>query len=138
MPGTPDLGTGTIFTFTGLTVNLTSVTMSGISREAVETTHLNTGVARSFIPGDLYNPGTIECEFQVDTTTPVTTQTLDDASSAGFMRTGSAAWTLAVGAIGTWAGNGFITDFSQTFPTEELATGSFTLNCTGAITTSNT
>ena len=134
MAGTPDLGTGGILTFTGITVNLTSISMSGVSRDSIDTTHLGTATpARTFLPTDLYDPGSIECEFQVDTTGPVTTQQI-----ATFMTTGVAAWSIAIGAIGTWSGNGFVTDFSQEFPTEELATGSFTLKCTGAITTSNT
>ena len=129
----PDLGTGTILTFTGITVDLTSISMSGVSREKIDTTHLLTSTARSSIPTDLYDAGTIECEFHVDTAGPVTTQQI-----ATFMASGVAAWSVAVAAIATWSGNGYVTDFSMEFPTEELATGSFTLTCTGAITTSNT
>jgi len=132
--GTPDLGTGADLTFTGITVHLTNISMSGISRESIDTTHLLTTVARTSIPTDLYEPGSIECEFLVDTTTPVTTQAI-----ATFMTSASASWSMAVGSIGTWSGsNAYCTDFNQSFPNEELATGSFTLKVSGAITTSDT
>ena len=134
MAGTPDLGTGAILTFAGITVNLTSIGMSGISREAIDTTHLGSSVAKSYLPSDLYEPGSLECEFQVDTTGPLTTQQI-----ATFMASGVAGWTIQSGSgLGKWTGNGFIVDFSQDWPTEELMTGSFTLKCTGAITTADT
>ena len=133
MAGTIDIGTGTTFAFTGLTVNLTSISMSGVARDKIDTTHLGSTPTKTSIPSDLYDPGTIECEFQVDTATPVTTQKIET-----FMASGVALWTLQVAAIGKWEGNGYITDFSQDFPTEELSTGSFTLTCTGAITTTDT
>lgn len=134
MAGTPDLGTGATLTFTGITVNLTSIGMSGVSRDSIDTTHLQTTVARSSLPTDLYAPGEIACEFQVDTTGPVTTQQI-----ATFMTSGVAAWTIqSGGSLGKWTGNGYLTDFSQDWPTEELMTGSFTLTCTGAIVTANT
>ena len=129
-----DLGTGVIFVFSGLDgVDLTSVSMSGISRDKIDTTHLLSSTTRSSIPTDLYDAGTIECEFHVDTANPVANQQI-----ATFMANGVAAWSIAVALIATWSGNGYVTDFSMDFPTEELTTGSFTLTCTGAITTSNT
>ena len=134
MAGTPDLGTGVVLTFAGITVNLTNIGMSGISREAIDTTHLGSSGAKSYLPSDLYEPGSLECEFQVDTTGPVTTQQI-----ATFMGTSVEAWTIqSGGSLGKWTGNGFIVDFSQDWPTEELMTGSFTLKCTGAITTADT
>ena len=132
----PDIGTGTIFTFAGLdAINITSISMSGISREAIDTTYLGSTTTKTSIPSDLYDAGTIECTFQVDTATPVTTQSI----AIFYVSAGTvAAWSIAVASIGTWSGNGYVTDFSQDFTTEELITGSFTLTCTGAITTSNT
>lgn len=134
MAGTPDLGTGTILTFANITMDLTSVAMTGISRPSIETTHLGSTPTQTFIPGDLYDPGSIECEFEVDTTSPVTTMDIET-----IMVASSGSWTIAVGALATWSGsNAFATDFSWNLPTEELATGSFTLKITGDIGTSNT
>ena len=134
MAGTPDLGTGTILTFANITMNLTSVAMTGISRESIETTHLGSTPTKTFIPGDLYDPGSIEVEFQLDTTGPVTTMDIET-----IMADPSQSWTIAVGSLATWTGsNAFTTDFSWNLPVEELATGSFTLKISGAIGTSNT
>ena len=132
--GTPDLGTGTILLFNNITMHLTSVSMSGISRESIETTHLGSTPTKTFISGDLYDPGSIECEFQLDTTAPVTTMAI-----ATIMGAVSSSWSIAVGSLATWSGsNAFATDFSWNLPLEELATGSFTLKVTGDIGTSNT
>ena len=129
-----DLGTGTILIFAGITVDLTSVAMTGISRESIETTHLGSTPTKTFIPGDLYDPGSIEVEFQLDTTGPVTTMDIET-----IMADPSQSWTIAVGSLATWTGsNAFTTDFSWNLPVEELATGSFTLKITGDIGTSNT
>ena len=129
-----DLGTGTILLFSNITVDLTSVAMTGISRPSIETTHLGSTPTQTFIPGDLYDPGSIECEFQVDTTAPVTNMDIET-----LMVAGSSSWSIAVGSLATWSGsNAFVTDFSWNLPTEELATGSFTLKITGDIGTSNT
>ena len=134
MAGTADLGTGTILTFGGITMEITSLSMSGISRESIETTHLGSTPTKTFIPGDLYDPGSIECEFQLDTTAPVSTMDIETIMAAS-----SSSWTIAVGSLATWTGsNAFATDFSWNLPLEELATGSFTLKISGDIGTSNT
>ena len=131
--GTPDIGTGTTLIMDNVTIHLTSISLSGVSRESIETTHLASGTVRSFIPSDLYDPGTIECEFITDSTTPVTTHNI-----ASIMADVTTVWTIQVAAIGKWTGSGFVTDISFDFPTEELQTGSFTLKVSTAITTTDT
>ena len=128
------VGTGTVLTLGGitLTVDRLSIGMSGISRESIETTHLGTLAARTFIPSDLYDPGSLEVEFQVDATTPATTMAVET-----IMTDATIDWTLVMNEGGDWAGNGFVVDFSWNLPLEELATGSFTLKCSGGITTAN-
>ena len=74
----------------------------------------------------------LECQF--DTTAPVTNMDIET-----LMVAASSSWSIAVGSWATWSGsNAFVTDFSWNLPTEELATGSFTLKITGDIGTSNT
>ena len=130
MSGTPAVGTGTVLTMAGivLTVDRLSIGVSGVSRESIETTHLSTGNARTFIPSDLYDPGSIEVSFQLDSTTPLTTMAVET-----IMTDATTGWTIVMNEGGDWAGNGFVTDFSWDLPLEELATGTFTLKCTGAI-----
>ena len=130
--GTPDIGTGTTLTMDNVTIHLTSISLSSVSRESIETTHLGTTFNRTFIPSDLYDPGTIECEFITDSATPVTTHKIED-----IMADVVTVWTIQVGAIAKWTGSGFVTDISFDFPTEELQTGSFTLKVSTAITTTN-
>ena len=135
MAGTVAVGTGTTLTLSGIAtfdVFMLSIAHSSISRESLETTHLGTGAARSFIPGDLYDPGSIEVEFQVPMDSPLTNMKIED-----IMVDATTTFTVTVNEGGDWAGNGFITDFSWNFPLEELATGTFTLKCSGGITTTN-
>ena len=134
MAGTPDLGTGTILTFANITMNLTSVAMTGISRESIETTHLGSSPTKTFIPGDLYDPGSIECEFILDDA-PLTSV----ADVNVLLLLGAAGFTVTMDTgQGKWTGTAFATDRSWNFPLEELATGSVTLKITGSITTADT
>ena len=70
-----DIGTGTsiLFGTSGFAAELTSVSMDGISREIVETSHLGTPIAgagklgsKTFIAGDLSDPGTLSIEGHFD------------------------------------------------------------------------
>ena len=134
MAGTPAVGTGTTIAIGGitLTVDRLSIGASGISRESIETTHLGTSEARTFIPSDLYDPGSLEVAFQLDSTTPLTTMRVET-----IMNAASNTWTVTMNEGGDWTGNAFVTDFSWDIPLEELATGTFTLKCTGGIDTTN-
>ena len=134
MAGTPAVGTGTTLAIGGitLTVDRLSIGASGISRESIETTHLGTSEARTFIPSDLYDPGSLEVAFQLDSTTPLTTMAVET-----ILTTASNTFTVTMNEGGQWDGNAFVTDFSWDIPLEELATGTFTLKCTGGITTTN-
>ena len=127
------VGTGATLTFTGVGVNLTSISMSGMSRESVETSHLGTTGGRTYLEGDLYDPGTIECEFQ-----------MDDAPNGkvadveALLQLPAAAFTVQMDSgQGKWTGTAFATDLNWNFPLEELATGTLTLKVTGNITTAD-
>ena len=127
------IGTGATLTFGGHSLNLTSLSMTGGSRESIETTHLGTGSARTFLEDDLYDPGSIECEFQLDDA-PNTT----DADIENMLGLAAAGFTVQMDASeGKWTGTAFATDVSWTMPVGELATGSLTLKITGAITTAD-
>ncbi len=83
MPGaTVDIGTGATIVFgtSGFTAEVMSISIDGIDRESIETTHLGTTVpaanqygGRTYIPGDLADPGTttIEINFNPDTLPPI-------------------------------------------------------------------
>ena len=134
MPAIAAVGTGTTIVLGGitLTVDRMSIGMSGIARESIETTHLGTSAARTFIASDLYDPGSLEVAFQLDSTTPLTTMAVET-----ILGVGAQVFTVTMNEGGQWDGSAFVTDFSWDIPLEELATGTFTLKCTGAIVTTN-
>lgn len=124
-----DVGTGTTLTLTGLDSNftgaITSVEWSGWSAESVETTHMGTSTARTFISGDLYDPGeiTLEGHFQP-------TNALPTWGTAGSIVISFA----GVGTTNRWTVSGFITEFSIGDPLEDIMTFSATFKCTGSVT----
>lgn len=120
---TPDVGTGTSIAFsTSFLALLTNVDWSGISRSAVETTTMATTTAKTFMPSDIYDPGslTVEMQFDSDAAPPVN----------------GAAETITVtfGDSETWIASGFLTDFAFTAATEELITATATIKFSGPIT----
>lgn len=117
-----DVGTGTTITYaSGFCAEILSITPPGLSREAIETTHMGTTTAKTFMPGDLYDGGElgVSMAFAPGTTVPIT----------------SAAETVTVtfpdGA--TWAFSGFMTGFEATVPLEDKMTGDATIKVTGAL-----
>ena len=128
------LGTGATFTFSGFTYQLNSIQWSGISRQAIKTSHLGTTVATasnfgsdSFLPSKLSDPGTLEFEFNMD---PDQNPPIDGVAAAftlTFINTpsDSAAWT----------GTAFMTDFSFSIPLEDKLVGNATFKVTGLVTT---
>ena len=125
-----DLGTGTTITFgtSGFTANVVSVDWDGIERASVQTSHLGTTTAHTFIPGDLYNPGEISLEIQFD---PDDFPPIDQAAE-----TITVTFPLSSGGstAANWAGTGFATGFTAGVPLEELMTGTLTVKMSGAIT----
>lgn len=65
-------GTGATVTFgtSGVSLRATSIQSQGLAWEAIPTTHLTTATAKTFIRGDLYDPGTINISFLCDPSTP--------------------------------------------------------------------
>jgi hypothetical protein len=127
-----DIGTGATFEFvtTGLTLDLTSIEVSGVAREAVDITHLGTTVAKAFIPGDLYDPGEISFEGLLD---PQDGDTFPITGASETMRvtfpTPSGLTTPA-----KFECTGFVTEYEFGVPMEEEMTFSMTIKLTGAIT----
>ena len=135
MAGTAAVGTGAIFTLgttSTFTVDRLSFNMGGLSRESIETTHLLTPNARTFIASDLYDPGTLEIEFHVDSATPATTMDIETLMGAN-----AETWNIAFSGGGDWGGNGFIKEITWNVPLEELGTGTMTFQCSGVISTTN-
>lgn len=128
MPAT-DVGTGTsiVFGTSAFTANIDSIDWSGITREAINASHLGTTGDHEFIPGDLVDNGEIGLEFHfapndfppIDQPAEVVTITFPIPSGG------------AAGA--TWAASAFMTDFEINSATEEKMTASATLKVSGSI-----
>src|SRR5688572_5397727 len=104
-------GTGASISFeSSAFLQITNIDVSGITRPSIDTTHMtstpgngtSTIGGRTFMPGDLADPGTIEVEFHYnpDTTPPI----MAVASTLRLTITG--ATTSAY-----WECSGFATDF---------------------------
>ena len=135
MPGTLAVGTGTILTLGSnllFTVNRLSYAMDGLSLESIDTTHMGSTLAKSFIASDLYDPGTLTVEFQLDSETPLSTM-----DTVALMDGTVDTWLLTMQDTGNFSGNGFVKEVSWNYPLEDLATGTLVIQCTGVIATAN-
>jgi len=132
-----DIAHSTAITFSsGFIAELTDINWSGISREAIETSHMGLAAAgsgkfgnRTFLPGELIDPGTLECEiaFDPDTLPPI----------AGAAETVTITWPLPSGqtTAGTFACSGFMTDFSLSAQLEgSRMTANVTIKLSGECT----
>ena len=129
-----DIGTGaTLVIGTAWTVNVTSLGFGGVTRPAIKSSHLGSANnVDTFIVGDLYDAGTIEVGFQVDTEDPnskvipfakaVATLTINYPLNAAVDQ------TAAKDVV-----SGFITNVSWDVPLEDLCTGTATFKLTGTI-----
>lgn len=120
---TPDVGTGGAITFSSSFLGrILNIEWTGISREALETSTMATTGGKTFMPGDLYDPGSLNVTIQFDTdASPPITSTAE---------TVTVTWPDAE----TWSASGFLTDFSVTAAKEEVMEATATIKFTGSIT----
>jgi len=140
-----DIGTGATIVF-GTTLwagNIMSISWSGVGRPKIKTSHLGTAAVtgHTYIPGDIYEPGELEVEYQQDTgivlTATAAQATYKTPPYKGPLETITVTMPKATATISTgakFAGSGFITDLNVDAPLEELITGRFTVAFSGSIT----
>ena len=121
MAGATDIGTGTTLTFRSFGMELMTVSWTGIERAAIDTSHMGTTGGRTFIPGDLYDPGEIVAEVHLNTT--------DEPEITGA----AAALTITFPDAETWSASAFMTGFEFTDPLEDKMTATATFKCSGSI-----
>lgn len=123
---TPDLGHGAAISFqTGFFAKLLGVEWTGVHREAIETTVLDTSGGKTFIPGDNYDPGELHVTMQFDT----------DSAWVTAIAAAAETVTLTFPDAETAAASGFMTDFQITDITNEgVMTAEATVKLTGSIT----
>ena len=138
MPGAAvDVGHGTTITFgtSGFTANIESVSWDGIARTVIETSHMGTTAAganqfgnRTFIPGDLVDPGTLtmNIHFNPQTNPPI----------GAVAETITVTYPLVAGdsTPATWACSGFVSAFSLTDPMDDKMTAVLTVKFSGKVT----
>lgn len=121
------LGTGSTLSFgtnTTFLPELLSVEFSGRNRESINSSHMGTSNAHTFIPASLVDNGTITATFHHDGTDDFETL----INHAGEMV------TVQWGAAGvSWACTAFVTDVSASSPLEDKMTATMTLKCTGTV-----
>ena len=120
------IGTGLTVSGTTYTAEILSVSWSGLSREAIDTSYMGTTTARTFMAGELYDPGEVTFEVALD---PGASATLPVSAAAGTITV-----THTDTGAATWAATGFCTNMEWTVPMEDRPTASLTYKLSGAIT----
>lgn len=122
-----DQGYGITITFqTGFFAEVLSVTLNGISRTAIPTTHSTTTSGwMTFLMSDLKDGGTIEVEFQFD---PDETPPIDQAAESVTVT-----FPVPPGQSngGTMVATAGMTDMSISVPVDDKMTASATLKISG-------
>ncbi|MBE3118841.1 MAG: hypothetical protein IMZ50_08815 [Candidatus Atribacteria bacterium] len=119
-----DITTGTTITFatSAFTAEIASVNGPDYSRESINTSHLGTTTAHTFIPADLYDAGSLSLSihYNPDTTVPINSapETITVTYPAGA----------------TVSFSGFMTGHNATGPLEDKMTADVTIKITGAVT----
>jgi hypothetical protein len=103
-------------------MELLSVSWTGIERAAIDSSHMGTTGGRTFMPGDLYDPGEIVADVHLDTT--------DNPEITG----NAGALTITFPDAETWSASAFMTGFEFTDPLEDKMTATATFKASGSIT----
>lgn len=125
-----DVGFGTTITFSsGFMAKITNVAISGISRNAHDSSNMaSTNGWRTFVPGDLKSPGTVAVDL------------LFDKNNAGLKTNiAGAAETITItfpthaggSSGGSWAASGFMTSFEIGVPMDGMMTAKANLQFSG-------
>ena len=119
-----DIGTGATITFgtSGFTAEITNMDHGDMGREAIDTSHLGTTTARTFMPGDLYDPGSLTLDIHFDNA--------NDPPLTGAAET----ITITFPDASTRSGSGFVTGYSYSVPLEDKMTAQMTVKFSGAFT----
>ncbi len=119
-----DIGTGVTIAFgtSNFVANVMSISHGGIARPSVDTTHLGTTTARTFMPGDLYDGGEVTLNIQWN----------PDAAVKPPINGAAETITIDFGTT-TASFSGFVTGYGYEVPLEELMTSEITIKVSGEI-----
>lgn len=128
-----DIGQGTYVTFGTIVGNaatqykVNSVSLSGVSRDVVDASHLLTTGGKQFIGSEYYDPGELSLEIHHDPSlNPVnllTNVATNQVVNIHFAAGGSA--TVL------WSSFGFASAFDASAPKDDMMTGTLTIKLSG-------
>lgn len=128
------VGTGASISFgtSSWTAEVVDIQWSGISREAIETSHLATAAPganefgnRTFIPGNLSDPGEMTIQYHMN---PDTEPPIDQPAETITLSVGDSATPA------TWACSGFVTSVDNSIPLDDKMVGTMTVKFSGNVT----
>ena len=128
----PDIGTGASLALatSAWAPQISEMNWGGIDRDMVESTHLATTTARSYLPADLYDPGELNLSvFYEPGNEPPTNGALETVTLTFPLNT---AQGVAVAA--TLAGSAAMTSFSFSVPLEDMITADVSFKFSGVLT----
>lgn len=117
------IGTGTTITWNGAIAEVLDVTPPGMSRESVQSSHMGSTVAHTFLPTVLYDAGELSIEMAF----------LPSFASAFLATVGTAVITFPDSGATVWTFEAFATGYEPADPLEDRMTATLTLKVTGAI-----
>lgn len=118
------VGTGTTVTFSGFTQEIVNIDNGGLATESIDTSHLGTTEARTFIGGDLYDPGELTMEVNHDPTyEPVIG---GDPAAISLDQHG-------LGAGNIWTGEAFLQSYNPSWPLENKMTATAVFKMSGGV-----
>lgn len=128
-----DIGQGTYVTFGSLVgagathYKVNSVSLSGVSRDVVDASHLLTTGGKEFIGSEYYDPGELSLEIHHDPSlNPVALLTNVSTSQPVniYFANGNTSTVL-------WSAYGFATSFDASAPKDDMMTGTLTVKLSG-------
>lgn len=124
MAAATDIGTGATLVFADEWVfEITELSWSGIERTFIDSSHLGTTVARTFIVGDLYDPGSLTIQGHLD----------QDSSGNPIITGAISTVTLAFPNGKTYVAQGALQSFEIGVPLEDKMTVTAVIKFSGAI-----
>lgn len=121
-----DVGTASTVTFgtSSWTFEMNDFAWSGMERNFIDSSHLGTTVARTFIVGDLYDPGSLTIQGHLDTA----------AAGNPILTTALETITLTFPNSNTYAATGGLQSHEISVPLEDKMNVTAVVKFSGAIT----
>lgn len=122
--GDTSIGTGSTITFAGWSGEILSIAWGGMERAVVDTSHMGTTTWKTFLAGDLADPGEVTAECHLDGSFDVSTVLTGAAGSLAVLLGDGSTWT---------ASSAQLTGFNFDDPLEDKMTSTFVWKVTGSI-----